>query len=63
MGITSVESFAISGRMGYPILINPSRVFTLAELKPAIQEYRDAWKEAGHKAPPQAAKPVGQYNA
>ena len=49
MGITSVESFAISGRMGYPILINPSRVFTLAELKPAIQEYRDAWKEAGHK--------------
>ena len=49
MGITSVESFAISGRMGYPILINPSRVFTLGELKPAIQEYRDAWKEAGHK--------------
>ena len=49
MGITSAESFAISGRMGYPILINPSRVFTLAELKPAIQEYRNAWKEAGHE--------------
>ena len=49
VGITSVESFPICGRMGYPILINPSRVFTLAELKPAIQEYRNAWNEAGHK--------------
>ena len=49
IGITSVESFAISGSMGYPILVNPSRVFTLSELKPAIKDYRNAWKQAGHE--------------
>ena len=48
VGVTSAESFPILGRMGYNILINPSRVFTLAELKPSIQEYREAWKAAGH---------------
>ena len=49
VGVTSAESFAIIGRMGYNILINPSRVFTLSELKPSIQEYRKAWKSAGHE--------------
>ena len=49
VGVTSAESFPILGRMGYNILINPSRVFTLAELKPSIQEYRDAWRAAGHE--------------
>ena len=49
VGVTSAESFPILGRMGYDILINPSRVFTLAELKPSIQEYRQAWKAAGHE--------------
>ena len=49
VGITSAESFPIIGRMGYNILINPSRVFTLAELKPSIQEYRQARKDAGHE--------------
>ncbi len=34
--------------MGYPIFINPSRVFALSELAPSIQQYRAAWKEAGH---------------
>ena len=48
VGVTSAESFPIIGRMGYDILINPSRVFTLAELKPSIQEYRQARKDAGH---------------
>ena len=48
VGITSEETFPIIGRMGYPILINPSRVFSLSELKPYIQEYRREWKEAGH---------------
>ena len=48
VGITSAETFPIIGRMGYPIFINPSRVFTLAELGPFIQLYRKAWKEAGH---------------
>ena len=33
VGVTSAETFPMVGRMGYPILINPSRVFSLAELK------------------------------
>ena len=49
VGVTSAESFPILGRMGYDILINPSRVFTLPELKPSIRDYRDAWKAAGHE--------------
>ena len=48
VGVTSAESFPTTGRMGYDILINPSRVFTLAGLKPQIEEYHQAWKEAGH---------------
>ena len=48
VGITSAETFPIIGRMGYPIFVNPSRVFALSELAPSIQAYRKAWKEAGH---------------
>ena len=29
-------------------MINPSRVFTLAGLKPEIDGYHQAWKDAGH---------------
>ena len=49
VGITSAESFSITGQLGYPILINPSRVFTLSELAPSIVQYRQAWREAGHE--------------
>ena len=49
VGVTSAESFPTTGRMGYDILINPSRVFTLLGLKPQIEEYHQAWKDAGHK--------------
>ena len=48
VGVTSVETFPIIGRMGYPIFINPSRVFALPELAPHIEEYQKAWKDAGH---------------
>lgn len=48
VGITSAETFPIIGRMGYPIFINPSRVFALSGLGSQVQEYRRAWKEAGH---------------
>lgn len=48
VGITSAETFAIVGRMGYSILINPSRVFALSELAPCIRDYRRAWRAAGH---------------
>ena len=49
VGVTSAESFPTTGRMGHDILINPSRVFTLAGLKPQIDEYHQAWKDAGHE--------------
>lgn len=49
IGITSAESFPIMGKLGYPILINPSRVFALSDLAPYISEYRQAWQEAGHE--------------
>jgi alkanesulfonate monooxygenase SsuD/methylene tetrahydromethanopterin reductase-like flavin-dependent oxidoreductase (luciferase family) len=48
VGVTSAESFPIIGAMGYPLIVNPSRVFTLAELEGAMAEYRAAWKAAGH---------------
>jgi alkanesulfonate monooxygenase SsuD/methylene tetrahydromethanopterin reductase-like flavin-dependent oxidoreductase (luciferase family) len=48
VGVTSAESFPIIGAMGYPLIVNPSRVFTLAELQGAMAEYRAAWKAAGH---------------
>ena len=34
--------------MGYPIFINPSRVTTLLDLKPLIDEFHQARKEAGY---------------
>ena len=49
VGVTSAETFPMVGRMGYPILINPSRVFSLAELKDHIAEYQKARKDAGHE--------------
>ena len=49
VGVTSAESFPIVGRMGFPIFVNPSRVFTLDDLAGPIQQYRQAWKNAGHE--------------
>lgn len=48
VGITSAETFPLIGRMGYPILINPSRVFALSEVAPYIRDYQRAWRDAGH---------------
>jgi alkanesulfonate monooxygenase SsuD/methylene tetrahydromethanopterin reductase-like flavin-dependent oxidoreductase (luciferase family) len=63
VGITSAETFPIIGRMGLPILINPSRVFALAELGPHIQQYRRAWQDAGHDGEPQVGLRVPVYVA
>ena len=49
VGVTSVDSFATTGRMGHSMIINPSRVFTLEGLKPNIEAYHRAWRDAGHK--------------
>jgi alkanesulfonate monooxygenase SsuD/methylene tetrahydromethanopterin reductase-like flavin-dependent oxidoreductase (luciferase family) len=48
VGVTSAESFPITGELGHPIIVNPSRVFTLAELAEPIRQYREAWQKAGH---------------
>lgn len=63
IGITSAETFPIIGRMGYPIIINPSRVFGLSELAPYIQQYRQAWHAAGHEGEPQVGLRVPVYVA
>lgn len=49
IGATSAETFAMVGRMGYPIFINPSRVASLLDLVPLIQEFWNARKDAGHQ--------------
>ena len=49
IGATSAETFPIVGRMGYPIIVNPSRAFALRDLAPYMAEYRQAWREAGHE--------------
>jgi alkanesulfonate monooxygenase SsuD/methylene tetrahydromethanopterin reductase-like flavin-dependent oxidoreductase (luciferase family) len=51
------------GRLGYPILINPSRVFALSELGPYIQAYRQARKEAGYKGEGEVGLRVPVYVA
>jgi alkanesulfonate monooxygenase SsuD/methylene tetrahydromethanopterin reductase-like flavin-dependent oxidoreductase (luciferase family) len=63
IGITSEVTFPLIGRLGYPIIINPSRVFALAELGPYIQQYRQAWHEAGHAGTPRVGLRVPLYVA
>ena len=63
VGITSEATFPIIGSMGYPIIINPSRVFAMSELGPYIQQYRRAWYEAGHEGEPQVGLRVPVYVA
>jgi alkanesulfonate monooxygenase SsuD/methylene tetrahydromethanopterin reductase-like flavin-dependent oxidoreductase (luciferase family) len=63
VGITSEVTFPLIGRLGYPIIINPSRVFALSELGPYIQQYRQAWKAAGHPGTPQVGLRVPLYVA
>src|SRR2546428_904202 len=63
VGITSEVTFPLIGRLGFPIIINPSRVFALSELAPYIQQYREAWHEAGHAGVPQVGLRVPLYVA
>ena len=48
IGITSAETFPIIGRMGYPVFVNPSRVFALSDLAEHVEAYQEAWRAAGH---------------
>src|ERR671930_505742 len=63
IGITSEVTFPLIGRQGYPIIINPSRVFALSELGPYIQQYRQAWYAAGHVGTPQVGLRIPLYVA
>lgn len=63
VGITSEATFPLIGRLGYPIIINPSRVFALTELRPYIQQYRQAWQAAGHAGQPQVGLRIPLYVA
>lgn len=63
VGITSEVTFPLVGRLGYPIIINPSRVFALTELGPYIQQYRQAWHKAGHAGEPQVGLRIPLYVA
>ena len=47
IGVSSAETFAMVGRMGYPMFINPTRVSSLSDLAPLIQEFKRARREAG----------------
>ena len=49
VGVTSAESFPITAGLGRPVIVNPSRVFTLEELAGPIEAYRKAWQDAGHE--------------
>ena len=49
IGVTSAETFPIIGRMGYPLFVNPSRVFALDDLAEHVNAYRKAWQDAGHR--------------
>ena len=48
IGITSAETFPVIGRMGYPVFVNPSRVFALSDLGGQVDAYQRAWQDAGH---------------
>ena len=63
VGVTSAETFPIVGRMGYPIIINPSRVFALTDLAPYIQKFREAWTDAGHEGRAKVGLRVPVYAA
>jgi alkanesulfonate monooxygenase SsuD/methylene tetrahydromethanopterin reductase-like flavin-dependent oxidoreductase (luciferase family) len=63
VGITSADTFPLIGHLGYPIIINPSRVFALTELAPYIQQYRQAWHAAGHAGAPQVGLRIPLYVA
>jgi alkanesulfonate monooxygenase SsuD/methylene tetrahydromethanopterin reductase-like flavin-dependent oxidoreductase (luciferase family) len=49
--------------MGFPIFVNPSRVFTLDDLADPIQQYRQAWREAGHEGKGQVGVRIPVYVA
>lgn len=48
VGITSAETFPIVGAMGYPVFVNPSRVFALSDLAAHTDAYLAAWQKGGN---------------
>ena len=46
LAVTSPETFAVAGRAGYDIFVNPRGEPTT--LRAGVDEYHQAWREAGH---------------
>jgi alkanesulfonate monooxygenase SsuD/methylene tetrahydromethanopterin reductase-like flavin-dependent oxidoreductase (luciferase family) len=46
LAISSAETFAVAGRCGYDIFVNPRG--ELAQLRRGVEEYHKAWDEAGN---------------
>jgi alkanesulfonate monooxygenase SsuD/methylene tetrahydromethanopterin reductase-like flavin-dependent oxidoreductase (luciferase family) len=46
LAVTSAETFAVAGRYGYDIFVNPRGELTA--LRQGADEYHEAWREAGH---------------
>ena len=47
MAVASAKTFPLVGRLGLPIFVG-LRGLELPQLPPLLQEYRRAWREAGH---------------
>jgi alkanesulfonate monooxygenase SsuD/methylene tetrahydromethanopterin reductase-like flavin-dependent oxidoreductase (luciferase family) len=43
---SSADTFVAIGRLGYPIFVMPRGTFS--DMRPPIESYRAAWREAGH---------------
>ena len=63
IGATSAETFALVGRLGYPIFINPSRASSLLDLAPLIREYKQARWDAGFEEEPEIGLRLPVYVA
>ena len=63
VGITSVDSFPIIGSMGFPILINPSRVSPSPNWSRTSGNTGKHGKQAGHSGEPQVGLRVPFYVA
>jgi alkanesulfonate monooxygenase SsuD/methylene tetrahydromethanopterin reductase-like flavin-dependent oxidoreductase (luciferase family) len=46
LAVSSAETFAVAGRYGYDIFVNPRGELT--QLRHRVDEYHQAWREAGH---------------
>jgi alkanesulfonate monooxygenase SsuD/methylene tetrahydromethanopterin reductase-like flavin-dependent oxidoreductase (luciferase family) len=56
---SSPDTFRAIGKLGYPIFVMPRGTFS--DMRPAIESYREAYREAGHKGEGQVYMRVPLY--